>query len=321
MAEYLIGVDLGGTNLRCALVSDEPRLIKRYEEATNCQEGPQAVIARMAKGIRHVCAEAKVPLAKVKAVGVGAPGPLDGREGIIILAPNMPGWENIPISKWLSEQLDGTPVFLENDANAAGWGEYWAGAGRGCSSMVLMTLGTGVGGAIILDGKMLHGPDWTAAEIGHVVIQDGGRPAATGNCGALEAYASATATVARFKEALACGWPSSLSSKGEITCQDIFAEALAGDVLSKQIVCETGRYLGVMAANMANLLNPERCIFSGGMIKAGAILFDAIKQECLKRAFPVPARRMQILPAELGGDAGLIGAAGCALVALETSQS
>jgi glucokinase len=254
------------------------------------------------------------------AIGVGAPGPLDGKRGLIIEAPNL-GWRNYPLADVLGKQT-GIKTYLENDANSAGWGEFWAGAGRGCSNMVMMTLGTGVGGAIIIDGKLVRGPDGTAGEFGHVVIIDGGRPAATGNRGALEAYASATATVLRFKEALKLGWNSSLSEKADsVTCEDIFNAAHEGDGLASHIVTETGRYLGVMAANLANIFNPERCVISGGMIKAGDILFNSIKEECNRRAFPVPAARMEILPATLGADAGLIGAAGVALVRSEEDNA
>lgn len=317
MGDYLIGIDLGGTNLPCGIVTPDAKVIARHEEPTRAEEGVEAVIERMAKGVRMLLETSGIAPSEILAVGVGAPGPLDGMRGIVLEAPNL-GWKNVPLSSILRKKT-GFRIVLENDANAAGYGEFWAGAGRGCQHMVMMTLGTGIGGAIILDGKLHRGPDWTAGEIGHVVIADGGRPCACGGYGCIEAYASATSTVKRFREQLALGWESSLSKRdpNTITCADIFHAAKEGDNLAYHIVAETGRYLGLMAANMANLLNPERCIFSGGMIKAGAILFDAIREACQRHAFKAPAQRLQILPAELGDDAGIIGAAGVALEAVK----
>lgn len=322
MAIHVIGVDLGGTNLRCALLESESlRIICRYETPTMAHEGPEAIIRRLSAAVTETIRQSGCSAEQVAAIGIGAPGPLDGQRGIVLSAPNLPGWSNVPLAEQL-QKLCGVRVILENDANAAGWGEFVAGAGRGCRHMVLMTLGTGVGGAVIIDGRLLTGPDWTAGEIGHVVIVDGGRKCNCGSRGCLEAYASATATVARFVEALKFGWQSSLAGRpaNSITAADIFDAAAAGDNLALHIVHETGRYLGLMAANLANLLNPERCIFSGGMIKAGNILFDAIRAECRQRAFPAPAARLQIMPAELGEDAGIIGAAACALERLGLRQ-
>ncbi len=315
MSHYVIGMDLGGTTLPCAVLDDKHNIVARHEVDTLRHEGQDAVINRMAQCILDVVAKAGLRTEQIMAAGVGAPGPLDGRKGIIIEAPNLK-WYNVPLAAILSEKT-GVKIVLENDANAAGWGEYWAGAGRGCSNMAMMTLGTGVGGAIVIDGKLLHGPDYTAGELGHVVVMAGGRECGCGGQGCLEAYASATATVSRFEEALKFGWNSSLKGKENISCADIFKAALNGDSLSEHIVAETGRYLGMAAATLANLLNPERLVISGGMIKAGAILFDAIRQTCKEQAFDTPAARMEIVPAELGENAGVIGAAGCALTRIQ----
>ncbi len=312
MSSFVIGIDLGGTNMRSAVLDNNHNLLARHEIDTNPEDGPEAVIDRMARSVSESLSISGLQKTRILAIGVGTPGPINVQTGVVTFSPNLK-WENVPLVSMLEERT-GIKVIMENDANAAGWGEYWAGAGRGCRNMVLMTLGTGVGGAIILNGHLITGPDWTAGEIGHVVVADGGRLCGCGARGCIEAYASATATVERFREALKFGWHSSIADKpANITCADIFAAAIEGDNLAHHIVAETGRYLGLMAANMANLLNPERCVFSGGMINAGDILFDAIKAECTKHAFEQPAKRMQILPAELGEDAGLIGAAGCAL--------
>jgi len=316
MSDHVIGIDLGGTNLRCAVLDSQHKILARHAVETQAAGGAEAVMDRMAASVREALKLAGLGPTDILGIGVGSPGPLDAPAGVVTFSPNLK-WHNVPVVQML-EARTGIRTILENDANAAGWGEFWAGAGRGCQNMVLMTLGTGVGGAIILNGELLTGPDWTAGEIGHVVVVDGGRVCGCGAHGCLEAYASATATVNRFCEALRFGWHTTIQKPpAAISCADIFNAAHAGDNLARHIVAETGRYLGLMAANMANLLNPERCVFSGGMIEAGAILFDAIRAECDRHAFKEPARRLQILPAELGGDAGLIGAAGCALRRLQ----
>ncbi len=315
MTQHVVGIDLGGTNLRLGVIDSDAQILARTDMPTNNEDGYEGVLERMAEGVRGVLKQVGLDAGDIVGIGVGAPGPLNSETGVVLEAPNLK-WENVPVAALLKEKT-GIPVQLENDANCAGWGEYWAGAGRGSRNMLMMTLGTGVGGAIIVDGKLQRGPDFTAGEIGHIVVVDGGRRCGCGNEGCLEAYASATATVARFREAMDLGWQTSLKAKkvDEITCADIFKEAFAGDNLARHIVEETGRYLGLMAGNMANLLNPDRCIFSGGMIQSGEILFEPIRRECKRIAFRAPGERIKILPAELVHDAGLIGAAGLALVA------
>ena len=313
MSDYYLGIDLGGTNLRCAVVDQSRAILARHEAPTHANEGPDAVIHRMAEGVNVAVAAAGLQNKDICAIGIGAPGPLDGKRGVVIEAPNLPGWVEIPLGPRL-EALTGIRTFLENDANAAGYGEFWAGAGRGCDSMIMMTLGTGVGGAVILGGKLWTGPDGTAGEIGHVCIIANGRVCGCGRKGCIEAYASANSTVARFREARAEGTATMLTGEN-ITCADIFAAAAKGDPLAKNIVAETGRLLGLMAANMANLLNPERCVFSGGMSRAWNLLSPSLLGEVERHALATPRARMQVLPAALGDDAGLIGAAGCAMVA------
>lgn len=308
---YIIGVDLGGTNLRVGLLDEKHLVHARYKCPTRVADGPKAILADIAAGVKDVLAQKGLAPADVLGIGVGAPGPLDGRTGVVLEAPNLK-WNNVPVAAILAREA-GIQVQIENDANAAGWGEYWAGAGLGSRSMVMFTLGTGVGGAIIHQGELIRGPDWTAGELGHMVVVAGGRTCGCGNHGCIEAYASATATVARFREAMRFGWHTALAERKDFTCADIFDAALDGDNLAKHIVAETGRYLGIIAANMANALNPERCVFSGGMIQAGPILFDAIRESAREHSFQAPGKRMQILPAALGADAGLIGAAGVAL--------
>ncbi len=311
MSSYAVGIDLGGTNARCALINDKHEVLARNRCSTPVAEGFEAVMHALADLVKQTLSDANIEPLDIRGLCAACPGPLDGGKGIVIEAPNLK-WRNAPVAQTLS-RLTGIHSILENDANAAGFGEFWAGAGQGCDSMIMMTLGTGVGGAVIIDGKLRHGPSWTGGELGHVVIQDGGRLCGCGQRGCIEAYSSATATVARFREGLSIGWHSVLSEKdpNEITCADIFNAAKDGDDLARHTVEGTARYIAIMGSNMANLLNPDRMVISGGMIQAGDFLFDIIKKEYLKRPFETPVKHMEIIPASLGEDAGVIGAAGC----------
>jgi glucokinase len=323
MSECIVGIDLGGTNMRVGIVSETGEVLHKVQEPTHAQSASgEDILERLGALVGRALAEAPARAGRAAGVGLGIPGPLDPSVGGVKNSPNLGQLDGLPIVEMLSEAT-GLPVLLENDANAAAFGEFWQGAGQGASNLVMATLGTGIGGGLIIDGQLLRGPDHTAAELGHVIVIDGGRPCACGSHGCIEAYASADSTVRRFREELEAGAESALAGApaGELTCERIFAAARDGDALALAVVRETGRLLGVLAATMANLLNPERMIFAGGMIGAGDFLFDAIRRELRRRAFPVPGERLQILPAELGADAGLIGAAGCARTAFATSQS
>ncbi|MDR3210324.1 MAG: ROK family protein [Planctomycetota bacterium] len=319
MSKHLIGVDLGGTNLRAAVIDRQHRVLTKFECPTLAIEGSQAVINRLIGGIEEAMRQAGLKQADIAAIGMGIPGPLNQKAGIVYSTPNMPGWENIPLAALVRERTHIT-AFIENDANCAGWGEFVTGAGVGVRHMMMVTLGTGIGGAIIIDGKLHTGRDGTAGELGHICIIDGGRPCGCGGRGCVEAYASATAVTARFKELLDQGWRSPLAVKRDfLTTQDIFSAASGGDPVALHIVEETGHFLGVMASSIAEFLNPDRCIVAGGMIQAGAILFDAMRQACLNRNVH-PSRTMEIVPAALGGNAGLVGAADQARVRLEAGE-
>ncbi|MGB2967575.1 MAG: ROK family protein, partial [Phycisphaerae bacterium] len=201
MTKRYVGVDLGGTNLKLGLVSADGKIVHRSSAATEAERGPDHVLARIAHAVRRLAEGAHLPLTDIAAVGVGAPGPLDSKAGIVVFAPNMAGWRDVPVRDRLQGDL-GRPVVLENDANVAAYGEFRCGAARNVSNLALLTLGTGIGGGIVLDGRLFRGSTDTGAELGHMVIQYGGRPCGCGNRGCLEAYASATAVVARAREAL-----------------------------------------------------------------------------------------------------------------------
>jgi glucokinase len=309
-----IGVDIGGTNIRAALVGEDGVLGARIKFRTESEHGPDELIARLAEHLRGLIAQAP---GEVQGVGVGCPGPLSSTTGIVYEAPNLTGWVNIPLGDRLSEAL-GLPIRVHNDANAATWGEFWLGAGRDAGTIVMYTLGTGVGGGLVIGGRLWTGPDDTAGELGHICIIPDGEQCGCGAQGCLEAYASATAVARRAREALEGGRESSLSRypTEELTAHKVDHEADAGDALSIEILEQTAEYLGLAAAAMVNALNPDLVIYGGGMTAAKPWLFPVIERVIAERCFDAPANRVRVVAAELGDDAGIIGTAGLAMSAL-----
>jgi len=308
MTKRYVGIDLGGTNLKLGLVAPDGKLLARHSTPTEADGGPDHVLQRMAQAVRDLCRAAKVPLGDVAAIGAAAPGPLDTKTGVVVLAPNLPGWRNIHVRDVLQKQL-GRPVVLENDANAAGYGEFRCGAGRRVRDMVILTLGTGIGGGIILDGRMLRGVTDTGAELGHMIVHYGGRRCACGIHGCLEAYASATAVVARTEEAIAAGESSSLAKRRGFSCEEVFDAADAGDRLARRIVEETADYLAAGITTILHVLNPERVVLTGGMMSAGEPFLDHIRRRVKEMAFERASSACEIGWSTLGGDAGILGAA------------
>jgi glucokinase len=232
--------------------------------------------------------------------------------GLILDPPNLKPWRNVPVRRYISERFQ-RPTAFQNDANAAAFGESWVGCGRGLRSFVLFTLGTGIGGGIVVDGKIVEGQHSHAGELGHIKIEiTSSRLCGCGQRGCLEAYASATAVVARVREALAeSGQTSSLGAFSTFTARDIFQAADAGDRLAAAIVDDTARYLAVGAATVMHVLDPDAIAFGGGMALAGERFIARIREHVPQFAFPTPAQRCEIRRAVLEGNAGVIGAAGC----------
>ena len=306
--KHYVGIDLGGTNLKLGVVMPDGKVVARYSCPTEAARGPEHVLRRMAGAVREGAAAAGIGLADVAAVGAAVPGPLDWKAGVVVVAPNLPGWRNLRVRDILQKDL-GRPVVLENDANAAGYGEFRCGAAQSVRNMFILTLGTGVGGGIILDGRMLRGITDTGAELGHMIIQHGGRPCGCGNRGCLEQYASATGVVGRTYEAMAAGETSSLAGLKYFTCKDIFDAASAGDKLAARIVEETAEYLGVGITSLLHILNPEMAVLTGGMMGAGEPFIARVRQYVKKMAFERASSACQITWSTLEGDGGIIGAA------------
>ncbi|MGB9690577.1 MAG: ROK family protein [Candidatus Sumerlaeaceae bacterium] len=309
----MLGIDLGGTDTKFGIVDADGRIVEQMKIPTHAQEGFESVIERVTKTARELATRHNV-----RGVGMGVPGPMNSRLGIVYEAPNLPGWENAPVRERLEHAL-GLPVVLHNDANAAAYGEFWAGAGRGCENMVLFSLGTGVGGGLILNGKLYTGPDDTAGELGHMTIDFNGPLCNCGSRGCLEAYASATAIRRVVREALASGVQTSIcipaGEEQTFGARIVYDAAIAGDAFARQVLYDVGKALGIAAASVINILNPERLIYSGALTGAGEFIFTPLRDFARARAFRRPAERAHICVAQLGADAGIVGAAGLAFEA------
>lgn len=312
MTRWVLGIDLGGTNIVAGAVrEDGGALTGLRAELTQAVEGPDAVVARIVALGRAVLEDlrAEVPDATVLGVGIGAPGPLDRATGVVRLTPNL-GWVDMPLRARVCEPL-GLAGALDNDANCAVLGEWWQGAAQGTRHAIGFTLGTGVGGGIIMDGRLYHGASDVAGEVGHITIDANGRRCKCGNDGCLEAYASGPAIARRAAEALAAGAVSSLGmvDPDQLTAQHVYEAAASGDPLARDVVRDTARYLGAGVAALLNIFNPEIVVICGGVTLAGEGLFGPLRQEVARRAFRPAVDACQIVPGALVPSAGVYGAA------------
>jgi glucokinase len=311
-----VGLDVGGTAMKAGVVDDSGKSLASVSLPTEPHRGQELGLERMCETIRQAVAAAGLNLHDISAIGVATPGTMDIPAGIILDPPNLKPWRNVPVRDHVQKVFN-IPTAFQNDANAAAFGEFWAGAGRDVHSMVLFTLGTGVGGGIIIGDMVLEGEHSHGGELGHMKIEiTNPRQCGCGRFGCLEAYASATSVVKRANEALASKGVDStllgLQAKEEgLTARDIFEAAAAGDKLADQIVEDTAYYLAIGTMNMMHTIDPDMVVFTGGMIAAGAPFLQRIRKFVNELAFPVPAERTTICYAKLGSDAGYTGAAAC----------
>jgi glucokinase len=311
----LLGIDIGGTNTKLGLFSPDLKMLGKTSVPTDPAGGPVDVIDRISQTATKLVSDLGHDMQDVKAAGIGAPGPAKIAEGIIEFAPNMPGFENIPIKAMLSEKL-GIPVVFENDANAACWGEFVAGAGRGVSDMVLVALGTGIGGGVVSNGRLVHGFRDSAGEVGHTIVYPGGRRCPCGQKGCVEAYASATSTAARAQEALNEGRKSSLeavfAARGVLTSRDVYEYVEAGDDLAREIADGTARALAILCVNLAHTTSPQLILFTGGMAAAGEVMLSRIRHFFNEYIWSSRKEQVRIALGELWEDAGIVGNAALA---------
>jgi len=318
-----LGVDVGGTSVKIGLVDDRGRTLGLTKIPTFAERSPDDAVRRISAACLEFLQSLSLAMTDVAAIGLGTPGTMDIPRGMILEPPNIPGWRNYPIRDRLSDAL-GLPVAFANDATAAAFGEWWIGTGHQHHSIVLLTLGTGVGGGIIVGDMSIDGENSCGSECGHIIIDfhEDARLCGCGQRGHLEAYGSATAVVKRTNEILAAGGTGLLAERaaaGHSITPLLIAEAAdAGDPLALDIVLETARYLGIGITSLMHTIDPSAVILGGAMNfggpdhPLGRKFLERIRQEVRARAFPVLARRTTIEFASLGGDAGYIGAAGIA---------
>lgn len=314
---FIIGLDLGGTKISAGAISEDGTRTHGLRKIdTQSELGAEGVVDRIVGVIEGVIAdtmkETGVTRKDFIGVGVGAPGPLIRDQGIVVVAPNL-GWHDFPLSERVFNRLK-LPVTLDNDANCATVGEWWLGAARGGHNVVGITIGTGIGGGLIFDGKLYHGASDVAGEIGHTTIDVNGRLCKCGNYGCLEAYASGPAIATRAREALvredtASLLPSMVDGQlDRITAETVYTAAKKGDGLANEIVRDTARYLGAGIATLLNVVNPDVVVVAGGVTAAGEALFGPLRTEVRRRAFSAAVKAAKIVPGELPGTAGVVGA-------------
>lgn len=307
MREIVLAADLGGTNLRMAAVDREGKILHRTRHNTPKSERADEIVSAITEASTE-CLEAVKKEGWIKAFGAAVPATLNAIDGIILKAPNLPALDGFRFSATVSDELN-LPVVLENDANAAAIGENWLGAAKLAQNAICVTLGTGVGGGIIINGKIVRGADGTAGEIGHICVEPLGEPCGCGSRGCVEQYSSATAIV-RITRELESGYPKSvLQNKTRLTSLDVFDAGKAGDELALEVFRKMGFYLGIALADLINVLNPEIIVIGGGAAAGWDLFINHVQDQINKRAFDEPAKRAKLVRAELGDDAGILGAA------------
>ncbi|MEO6392699.1 MAG: ROK family protein [Pyrinomonadaceae bacterium] len=314
--DVVIAVDLGGTNLRTAMVDQAGGLHHRNKHSTPRDNLAHAIVNALAASINE-CIAADEGRSKVVAISIAIPGTVHTDLGTVMNAPNLPCLNGFDLASALRTAI-GHEVRIENDANAAAVGELWQGAARSVKSMLIFTLGTGVGGGIVLDGKLWRGIDGTAGELGHIGVVYDGPPCGCGSRGCVEQFASATAIVRQTRE-LAGTYPaSSLPQEDPLTAQKVYLAGCAGDELAIEVFHRLGRYLGMAMATMVDVFNPEMIVVAGGVAAGWDLFIESVRAEIKARTFPEPGRRVQVVRALCGDDAGLFGAAQLAFSAAKT---
>lgn len=314
---WIVGVDLGGTNIVVGLLPVEGgEVLGLRTLPTDSHRGPKFVVDRIVSMIEGAIAEVLTATGgsrdEVAGVGIGSPGPLNRHEGVVVNTPNL-GWRNFPLRDLISNAVN-LPASLDNDANCATYGEWWLGAGRDVDTLVGLTLGTGIGGGIVLNGRIYHGISDVAGEIGHMTIDSTGRKCKCGNYGCLEAYASGPAIALRAVEGIEAGADTMLvelvgDRLERITAATVYEGAVLGDPYATEVMKDTAKFLGAGVANIINILNPEMVVISGGVTRAGDHLFQPLRAEVRRRAFRSAEESCRIVSAELPGTAGVVGAA------------
>jgi len=304
---HVLAADIGGTNTRIAVVNENGDIHTLLKKSTYCKEGRDEMIKFIVSFAGETIEKSKLPIEEICGMGIGFPGPLNAETGTIFNPPNLNGWDSVPLRDILEKELR-VPVAIENDANAAALGEWWKGAGSGTCSLFCITLGTGVGGGIILDGKVWHGASSIAGEIGHTTVIRDGIQCTCGNIGCLEAYACSGGILKRVNNALL-----EEGGKGGLepltNLKQVDQMIMQGNEVVLNVIRETGLILGIAIANIANLINPEMIVLFGGVTNLGEHLVEPLKEEVKRRAFKKATESLRIELSQLGDNSGVLGAA------------
>ena len=309
----VLAIDLGGTKILSAIISSSGKVITTDRRLSLADKGPESVLNRIFTSVDSLLSQNNIGLSQLHSISIAAAGIIDSNQGVITLSPNLPGWQDIPLRDIIKEKYK-VDTFLLNDASAAALGEHQFGAGKGVNSLIYLTVSTGIGGGLIIDGKLYLGACGSAGEIGHMTIDVNGPKCSCGNTGCLEALASGTAMAREAIRRIKQGENSSLTvivggKIEDITAEKISIAAQGGDSLALEVISEAVTYLGVGLANLVNIFNPEMIIIGGGVAKMGDLLFEPAGQAVRERAFQLPAQAVRIVPARLGDNVGVLGAA------------
>ncbi len=317
MKEIVIAADLGGTNLRMAAIDCKGHILHQIKRETPHAERADEIVAALVESA-EICRSKVKNEGEIIAISAAVPSGVDYRNGIVVKAPNIPCLDGFRLAAALKNKLN-LPVILENDANAAAVGENWTGASKGFQDSIMLTMGTGVGSGIIIDGKILRGIDGMAGEIGHVCIEPSGNPCGCGSRGCVEQYTSATAIVRQTKELESRYRKSPLKNNSRLTSADIYDAGKSGDELALEVFRRMGFYLGIAIGGLVNTFNPEVIVLGGGAAAGWDLFMPHTRNQIAKCAFQKSVERAQIVPAMLGDDAGILGAAKLCFVESRTT--
>lgn len=311
MVKNRIGIDVGGTNVKIALVDSNGKIGYSNTIPTRAEMGYEYTINNMKQAIRDLLAETKLSAKDIEGIGFGLPGQVDFKSGIVRLITNIPGWVEIPLAKMIEDEFH-IPTRIDNDVRCAALGELNFGAGKGCQNLICITVGTGIGSGLIVNGKLVRGAANAAGEIGHIKLQMHDGPiCGCGDTGCMEAFASGPAIVAMAEDYIKGGKSTKfreMANGNDITPFIVAEAAKAGDAVARRIFTRMGEYIGIGMASVVNLLNPERIIVGGGVADAGDILMTPLKETIKKRAMKIAGETVEVVPAQLGNTAGVIGA-------------
>ncbi|MFC1924146.1 ROK family protein [Chloroflexota bacterium] len=309
----LLAIDLGGTKIAAALILTDGEIVAREYIPTLAEEGSETVIRRMLSTIHSLLSKTDKPRSSFSTLAIAAAGAINSEDGIVTVSPNLPGWHDIPLRDIMKKET-GLDTVLINDASAAALGEHRFGIGRGASNLIYITVSTGIGGGIIIDGNLYTGVSGSAGEIGHMTIDVNGPLCDCGNTGCLEVFASGKALAREAQKAILQGMKTIIieladGEPNNITAQTVSAAAQKKDELALDIISKSATYLGVGMVNLVNVFNPEMIIVGGGMSKMGDMLLDTARKVVSERAFFLPAQKVRIVPSQLGDNAAVLGAA------------